>query len=319
MVLCIFGMLDHATLGVVALVCHRFWRLSKDDSLWPRLDLGGRYLRPDVLGYVIQRGTRILRLASTKICSPVFRDTRPVLEDFVCRLEYLDLSECNMSEEDMELFLSKCRHLKKLSLESCELSLGVCSEVANNPNLVTLNLCLCGNLTAEGIDRILTNCKSLRALNVGWAHLSREAIDSLVKNLTDNIEQLNLSGSQNVINDRDLIQLMSRCHKLTELDVSDCLELTTAISSHIVRHLPKLRSISISRCFRINIQQFLSEVCRMRRLERVNAFRHIAADNVSSLEAATPNIRYNQEPFSTIARPTVGIRRTSIWQMRCRE
>lgn len=38
-----------------------------DESLWKRLDLGGRNLKVSTFGYVIQRGVVILRLARADV------------------------------------------------------------------------------------------------------------------------------------------------------------------------------------------------------------------------------------------------------------
>jgi len=44
-------------------VCKRFNRISHDESLWARLDLGGRSLRKGALGNILAHGVVILRLA----------------------------------------------------------------------------------------------------------------------------------------------------------------------------------------------------------------------------------------------------------------
>ncbi|XP_036345799.1 uncharacterized protein LOC118755048 [Rhagoletis pomonella] len=44
-------------------VCRRFGRCASDESLWTRLDLGGRHLRAGALESILTRGVVILRLA----------------------------------------------------------------------------------------------------------------------------------------------------------------------------------------------------------------------------------------------------------------
>ena len=60
--------------------------------------------------------------------------------------------------QDLEELLSKCAHLKKLSLEACDLSDGVCEQISRNRNLETLNCCLCTGISAKGLAGILENC-----------------------------------------------------------------------------------------------------------------------------------------------------------------
>lgn len=51
----------------------------------------------------------------------------------------------------------------------------------------------------------------------------------------------------------------------------------------------------------------------------LTAFRVISSAEARDLEAKYNHLLVNKDYFSTIARPTVGVRRTSIWQVRCRE
>ena len=46
-------------------ICAFFF--SFDETLWRRLDLSGKSLKPGVLGRVIQRGAQILRLSKAEV------------------------------------------------------------------------------------------------------------------------------------------------------------------------------------------------------------------------------------------------------------
>jgi hypothetical protein len=67
MVLMIFRWLPKNMLVRCALVCKRWQRISYDEVLWTRMDLGSRTLNPGSLGHVLMRGSVILRLAQAEV------------------------------------------------------------------------------------------------------------------------------------------------------------------------------------------------------------------------------------------------------------
>lgn len=72
---------------------------------------------------------------------------------------FLDLSMATALPESLELLLSKCSRLRKISLESCLVSDGVCEQLARNSNLEVLNLAMVVGLDVKGIDYITNGCK----------------------------------------------------------------------------------------------------------------------------------------------------------------
>lgn len=67
LILAVFRWLPKFMLARCAQVCRRWKRLAFDESLWRRLDLGGKTLNPGVVGRVILRGSCILRLAKAEV------------------------------------------------------------------------------------------------------------------------------------------------------------------------------------------------------------------------------------------------------------
>lgn len=57
----------------------------------------------------------------------------------------------------------------------------------------------------------------------------------------------------------------------------------------------------------------------LKSLQNLNIFGLFHDKQIESLKGTLPNIDINKHKFSTIARPTVGIRRTSIWGLRVRD
>ena len=62
-VLQVFRWLPKSTLAKCALVSKRWLKITQDESLWRRLDLGMRTVSSGVVGQVVARGCAVLRLA----------------------------------------------------------------------------------------------------------------------------------------------------------------------------------------------------------------------------------------------------------------
>lgn len=319
-VLGIFKYLTHEDLKYASQVNHRFRRLSHDESLWPRIDLANKTLNSNSLIYIMKRGVKVLRLKEAKVNSPIWHksfDQR--LSNYHSKIEYLDLSYSLISDEDLALFLSKCRSIRKLSLESCQVSLEVCKEIAKNPKLDTLNLAMVEGLENDGLREICSSCNRLQSVNLAWTKLSREAVNVFVNTVSESLINLNLSGLAYTVDDSNLITLIGRCPGLIELDISDCLEVTTAAVPAIADGLTNIRTFSVSRCYKIDPKKILDVLGKMSSLRSLTAFRVIGHQEARELEAKYSLLRVNKEYFSTVARPTTGVRRTSIWLVRCRE
>lgn len=131
-ILHIFQYLPKKALTRLAQVNSRFSRITTDESLWVRMDLGNRCLLPTALGKILSRGLIICRLAQARIPRPIFDEH---LEGIQLKLQYLDLSLASIDKTSLTQLLSACRILKKLSLEQLELDNGICMEIGENSNL----------------------------------------------------------------------------------------------------------------------------------------------------------------------------------------
>ncbi|ELU03262.1 hypothetical protein CAPTEDRAFT_136445, partial [Capitella teleta] len=248
MALCVFRWLSKSMLVRCARVCKRFYRLSLDETLWRRIDLSNKTLRPGVVGTVLDRGAAVVRFAKTEVAHPNSSFNQyPRLS----KLQYLDLSMAVVSPQGLEEILATCQLLRKLSLENCHINDSVCGYIGQNRNLEVLNLCMCEGLTENGLVPICNNLQSLDALNVGWTEMSRGAVVYLVICLPQCLTKLNLSGCRETLLDEDVEQLCGSCPGLKELDLSDCTLLTHAAVDFIRTQLGSLEYIALSRCYHI--------------------------------------------------------------------
>lgn len=138
------------------LVCKRWCQIARDEALWTRLDLGSKVLNDGTLGYIVPRGVHILRLAQAEIASPVFHPNSEALSEiYTSKLQYLDLSMAVIYPQDLAVLLSKCRLLKKLSLEKCVLNRSCCAEISENIGLEVLNLTMCEGMNIECVRSLV--------------------------------------------------------------------------------------------------------------------------------------------------------------------
>lgn len=71
------------------------------------------------------------------------------------QLQYVDLTNATVSYDLLISLMRGCEQLRGLSLENQGLSDETCRAIGQNKDLVTLNLCMVGGLTIEGVNHVL--------------------------------------------------------------------------------------------------------------------------------------------------------------------
>jgi len=108
------------------------------------------------------------------------------------------------------------------------------------------------------------------------------------------------------------------CPDLVELDLSDCTNLTSGTLEVVMAGLKKLQHLSLSRCYNMANSNF-RQLEKFETLEYLELFGVLHDSVLASLTLDLENISINRFPFSTVARPTTGFRRTSLWGLRVRD
>jgi len=111
--------------------------------------------------------------------------------------------------------------------------------------------------------------------------------------------------------------LSKRCPDIIELDLSDCAMLTMH-TVHNLLNFSKLEHLSLSRCYSIPQSAYMRLV-HMPCLLYLDVFGLMSESVLKSLQATCREPEINKYLYSSVARPTVGIRRTSIWGLRVRD
>ncbi|XP_044754579.1 S-phase kinase-associated protein 2 [Coccinella septempunctata] len=319
-ILQIFMWIPKRHLMDVSLACKRFRRLVQDESLWTRMDVSNRRLGKGILGRFLSSQVIVLRLARSEILHPPILPSQPVFSpEFKCRLTFLDLSMASISTESLIDLFNKCTRLKKLSLEHVPLNDAVLEALAGNKDLEVINFAMATGIAVPGLQYLLRNCRKIKELNISWTYLTQPTIKFLCGNLPSTLDRLNLSGCRKLMCDADIAALVHSCPRLRELDLSDC----TAITGEAVKQITALEDLNflaLSRCYAICHRSLLI-LKKMHSLSYLDIHGgYIDEEELNQVQQGLgARVHINKFKFSSIARPTVGLRRSSIWNIRVRE
>ena len=238
--------------------------LCQDESLWQNINLSWKIGVPySFINFVLEKNCISLILRGTKMIGRALQLTK------MFPLRFLDLGHCDINERSMNELLFSCQSLEKLSLELLvfdpqTVKNTIC--IQNGQTLKTLDLetwsnlypkivynslgvgSLCTNTEQKMAIRreigaiipdIVKNCVNLTELNLGSVNLFENSLHYLVNNLTPKISKLSLRGCGNsqIITDEHVKTLVTRCNKLTELNLSSCYKLTDMTLTNIFEHL----------------------------------------------------------------------------------
>ncbi|XP_063068275.1 S-phase kinase-associated protein 2 [Engraulis encrasicolus] len=295
-------------------VCKRWHQLSFDESLWHSVDLEAKVRLGNAVGQALSAGAQRLRCPHTSIGEPHFSHKETL------RVQHLDLSGCIVPPEIIHDITSRCTKLQNLSLEGLTLSDGIIQSLAQNPQLVRLNLSGCSGFSPNPLAEMLKSCTRLNELNISWCDFTRDHVRVVVNNVTPTITQLNLSGyRQNTYFD-DIRCLVVRCPNLVSLDLSDSV-LLTVDTFPLLQQLSSLRALGLSRCYQI-LPAALLYFEQFSRLETLEVFGLLPDPNdLSGLVKELPHLRINTQRFTTIARPSPSARShnpPAMWGLTCR-
>ena len=115
----------------------------------------------------------------------------------------------------------------------------------------------------------------------------------------------------------DVEVIVSRCPRLIDLDLSDSQDITMA-SIESITTLNNLQHLALSRCYSVQPLSY-ALLSGMRCLRYLEVFSVFKESSLKNLAATIPGVEINQFYFSAVARPTVGVRRSSIWTVRVRD
>ena len=208
-------------------VSKRIRAISHDETLWRKVNLHRQpwqltTVPTEFLEMILNNGCKHLTLKGAKLVGNLGLDK-------TSHLSYLNLDDCEASSVKVfEDLLASCYSLEKLSLAEITLTSKIVKNMCyqNGKTLQILNLCNCDGLNLESMKHIADNCTELREVDfssipstiICGSRIPQDALDYLANNLTPKIKRLNLSY-QPKLTDEHVNTLVSRCNKITELNI----------------------------------------------------------------------------------------------------
>ena len=108
------------------------------------------------------------------------------------------------------------------ALEGLRLSDPIVNNLAQNTDLLQLNLSGCSGFSESALKTLLSNCSRLDELNLSWCcDFTEKPVQVAIAHVSETITKLNLSGYQKNLQRSDVSTLVGRCPNLVHLDLSD--------------------------------------------------------------------------------------------------
>ena len=219
-ILKIFGFLDIKDLLIVQ-VCKRLRSISKDESLWRKVNLSRKFVPTEFLKMVLENGCMYLSLcqAFANFPSDQFQERKAV------QLKYLSLSKFRDPHMfNFPVLLECCHSLQKLSIYTPTRNMvdSICNQ--NYRTLQVLNLHVDEEMELDLLEDILQKCVELTDLNITGDFVTEKLLDCFVKNIPTKITKLSLFQLETISHsqDRFVKDITIRCNKLRTLHLQHC-------------------------------------------------------------------------------------------------
>lgn len=312
LVINIFRYLEQSDLGQCSLVCRSWRRLALDESLWRIMKVSGKLLDPEILFRAIDRNPRNLIIQNCDL-----EDFDPLVEHVkstqkrqrrsMLRVQKLNLACTRVSDGTISKLLRLMPKLMVLEFGgNTDLTDDTAMTIAENcPNLRSLSLRMVAGITNVGIEAIVRSCPKLRVLSLGWicdGHQNGHVfVDSMIASLAthaQNLIHLDLSGCREFMKDAHTEVLLQSCTKLKTIDLSDSYELTDSTVESIIRYLPFVENVSLSRCHRVTVPA-MQNLAQKPGIKQINLFG--CYQNVDlQLKELRPDLQVNAGVLSSI-------------------
>ena len=227
-----------------AQVSKRIQAISKDESLWLKLNFYEGYVPYPFLEKAVENGCRYLSLAFAELYD--WENSKIPLN-----LKYLEMSRGNGLGPGLhgphKGILKNCHSLQKLALPNWMLGCEDINHIGENgQTLKVLNLEEIGIVftPTELIQRLFKRCAELNELNFSnQNHYGSDFFTAIADNLTPKILKVDLSNNK-YLKDIHVTTLVKRCTKITELNLSYT-SITNSSVDSIAKH-PSLEKLDVS-------------------------------------------------------------------------
>ena len=205
-------------------VSKRIRRISRDGTLWETVNLENKTVKTELLEMILEKGCRNLNLCHSEILGSLRSNIKS-------QLRVLNLSLILSSPEEtlvLEELLLACCSLEHLLMENVSLTPKMANGICKNGKtlqILNLNSSYLNFRSSYHINpikyfqEIIKYCQELKELDLAHVDLinglQEKDIEFSVKNISPNIEKLNLCSTE--IMDTHVQILLCRCNKIKAL------------------------------------------------------------------------------------------------------
>ncbi|KAI8329310.1 hypothetical protein BC941DRAFT_443199 [Chlamydoabsidia padenii] len=240
----ILGYLVVKDLLKVTEVCHKWYTLVYEGSLWKTLDIAPFYktIPSDQLLKLGLAAGKFLKIANFRGCSQLTSHMLRVLSEHCVNVESLYLKDCRkISTPSLACFLQNATSLTLLDLSGLECVKNSTLKVIGQslPHLEKLNLSWCKNITGEGIQQLVYNggkCHSIEILKLNGAGLMDEMTMGILASHLPKLRQLSLASCTTLTDAAFAHLLKSSQQQWTHLNISNCSRLNDRSLKQLALH-----------------------------------------------------------------------------------
>ena len=280
-------------------VSKRIRAISKDESLWLKLNFSVGYVPYAFLEKAVENGCRYLSLAFACLHEDGENSKIPL------NLKYLEMSRGKgIPSGPHKVILRNCSALQKLAMPNRVLDWEDINHIGENgQTLKVLNLAEVrwNNVPSltKTIQKLFKRCVELNELNLSnlWDYdWNGTFFIVIVSNLTSKILKVDLSNNMD-LKDRHVMTLVERCTKITELNLSH-----TSITNNSVDSIAKHSSLEKLDVSNTNIDSTgLLRLGTIRTLKVLNYCLKDKKIDENNLRKNLPQLSINKEDLLNIA------------------
>ena len=223
------------------------------------------------IGTIAQYPSRLLHL-SLDSCNHINDAAISLITRTHRGLLSVDVQFCMISETGLAEILTNCTSLETLNLSGCRLAVNKTFESLpwkNCSSLTSLNVGRIASLSDLVVDTISENLPQLRTLDLSWCgNISAHALIRMTRSLIA-LEVLILELVVFTTNDV-ILSIAQNCHKLRELNLNYLTKISFSSLVHLFQECIELQSIQLDHCTGVNDTAMISLAQHCSKLKKLN-------------------------------------------------
>ena len=273
-------------------VSKRIRAICSDTSFWKEIYLYKKKVKAEFIKSILDRNCEELSIMDT--VDGCVKLNRP------SKLKHLDLY-CDATKDFYHEILNSCSSLEFLQMNGIEYSLNLVLQnlcKRNGQTLTSLSLGDCKWISKNSLQMILKHCTQLTRIDLWDTNMSEDSMDFFVNNLSPKVKKISLSSNIENMKDRHIETLVSRCNRITKLDLSDT-ELTDTSITSIIQHLKQsLVCLQVEDCEKMSLEKVL-ELKSMPKLKILTyGFNFSRSTHTTVLREKLPLLKINEDGYS---------------------